>query len=156
MDPDLTRMRLVKELESFPRSSIRDGAQKRKRPKLFRVMGRQVEQPSPEVCSQLPYLLTRRVGMAPKCYRASVALQPRPVPRGRLLGNDLSSEMAHMLAFLGLALPQRPQSCVREFESPKVEVRSIPCLLARCGYQSGRKRLVPLECKTRHIADDSP
>ena len=41
---------------------------KRKRPKLFRVMGRQVEQPSPEVCSQPPYLLTRNVGMAPTGY----------------------------------------------------------------------------------------
>ena len=41
---------------------------KQKRPKLFRVMGRLVEQPSPEVCSQPPYLLTRSVGMAPACH----------------------------------------------------------------------------------------
>ena len=35
---------------------------KRKRPKLFQVMGRQVEQLFPEVCSQLPYLQSQSVG----------------------------------------------------------------------------------------------
>src|ERR1700735_368571 len=69
---------------------------------------------------------------------------------------DWSSPIAQVLALLGLALPQRLQSCVREFEGPKIEVRSIPCLLARCGYQSGRKRLVPLKSKTRQITNDSP
>jgi hypothetical protein len=58
------------------------------------------------------------------------------------------------LAYLGLALSQRLQSCAREFENSKVEVRSISCFLAGCGYQSGRKRLVPLESKARHVTND--
>jgi len=74
----------------------------------------------------------------------------------RSTATDSSSLTAHMLTFFGLALPQRLQSCVREFESPKIEVRSVPCFLARCGYQSGRKGLVPLESKTCHVTNDSP
>jgi len=37
-------------------------------------MGRPVEQPSPEACSQPLYGLARPAGMAPKCYAARVAL----------------------------------------------------------------------------------
>jgi len=37
-------------------------------------MGRPFEQPSPEVCSQPPYVLICTVGIAPTCYWARVAL----------------------------------------------------------------------------------
>jgi hypothetical protein len=45
---------------------------KRKRPRLIRVVGTPVEQPSPEVCSQPGYVLTCAVGMAPTGYAAHV------------------------------------------------------------------------------------
>jgi hypothetical protein len=38
--------------------------------------GTLIEQPSPEVCSQPPYVLTCHLGMAPTCYWAYVASQP--------------------------------------------------------------------------------
>ena len=45
---------------------------KRKRPRLIRVIGTPVEQPSPEVCSQPAYVLTCAAGMAPTGYAAHV------------------------------------------------------------------------------------
>jgi len=54
-----------------------------------------------------------------------------------------------------LVLSQRLYTCVREFGDSKIEIRSISCLFARCWYQPGRERLVPLEGKTRHIPHDS-
>src|SRR5450759_611980 len=45
---------------------------KTKRPRLIRVIGTPVEQPSPEVCSQPAYVLTCAVGMAPTGYAAHV------------------------------------------------------------------------------------
>src|ERR1035437_5786122 len=45
---------------------------KRRRPRLIRVIGTPVEQPSPEVCSQPAYVLTCAVGMAPTGYAAHV------------------------------------------------------------------------------------
>jgi hypothetical protein len=95
---------------------------------------------------------TTEVGMTGQRPLASGALLARSRDPRRLIGSSLSE---HMLALLGPALSQRLQSCIREFENSKVEVRSISCPLARCGYQSGGERLVPLESKTRHVTDDS-
>jgi hypothetical protein len=48
---------------------------KPKAPRLRLESRTPVEQPSPEVCSQPPYVLTCTVGMAPTCYWARVAPQ---------------------------------------------------------------------------------
>ena len=45
---------------------------KRKRPRLIRVIGTPVEQPSPEVCSQPAYVLICALGMAPACHLAAL------------------------------------------------------------------------------------
>src|ERR1700737_1652897 len=48
--------------------SQRRQPQKRTRPTLGQSRGTPVEQPSPEVCSQPPYVLICTVGMTPTCY----------------------------------------------------------------------------------------
>jgi hypothetical protein len=51
-------------------------------PDSLESLGRPVEQPSPEVCSQLPYDSTRFVGMAPMGYCEKVDRQKERSPPG--------------------------------------------------------------------------
>jgi hypothetical protein len=63
-------------------------AEKTKAPQTRLSLKTLSEQPSPEVCSQPPYVLICTVGMAPTCYRAhiasQVALQEEPILTGRV------------------------------------------------------------------------